>query len=396
MSVPMEIRVSGVLLALLLAVPNTLGAQSLLGTRGLGLPLEAVDARSRALGSEGVGLLGGSLNPTDLASATGLLIPTVNFTLQPHWGHGSLDGESIRSQGTRFPLLGIAYPVASLRGMVTLTFGSFMDQRWEMEEKGTVELEGVTTPVTNTFTSDGGIAELRLGWAQRVGTSLSVSVSAGLHTGSVTRTYLRSFDSLVVSSPEILPFTDGGKWTFSGPTASIGAVWDPVQFLRLGGSLTWSGDMDAEPSRETQGEAATYALPTVFRLGASGILTPRLSLTLGMSYADWKGNEGGLDPETVAGGVWSFGGGLELLASGLGGRTLPLRLGMRRSRLPFLFDGARPSESVFSGGLGLNLTQADQFVLAGVDLAVERGTREAGPLKEDFWRGSVTFRVSGW
>jgi hypothetical protein len=396
MSVPMEVRVSSVLLALFLTAPNALEAQSLLGTRGLGLPLEAVDARSRALGSEGVGLLGGNLNPTDLASAAGLLIPTVNFTLQPHWGRGSLDGESIRSQGTRFPLLGIAYPVADLGGMVTLTFGSYMDQRWEMEEKGTVELESVTTPVTNIFTSDGGIAELRLGWAQRVGNSLSLSVSAGLHTGSVTRTYLRSFDSLAVSSPEIIPFTDGGKWTFSGPTGSIGAVWDPVQFLRLGGSLSWSGDMDAEPSKETQGEAAKYSLPTVFRVGASGILTPTLSLTLGMSYADWKANEGGLDSETAAGGVWSFGGGLELLTTGLGGRTLPLRLGMRRSDLPFLFDGAKPRESIFSGGLGLNLTQADQFILAGVDLAVERGTRKAGALKEDFWRASVTFKVSGW
>ncbi len=384
----------GIGMALLL--PGAATGQSLLGTRGLGLPLEALDARSRALGSEGVGLLGGNLNPTELASATALLIPTVNFTLQPHWQSGTLDGESMSSQGMRFPLLGIAYPVESLNGMVTLTFGSFMDQRWEIQESGTEELAGVPTPVTNTFRSDGGIAALRLGWAQRFGSTLSVAVSGGLHTGSVTRTYIRTFDSLAVPSSELIPFTDGGKWRYSGPTAALGAVWDPVQFLRLGGSVTWSGDLEADPSSDTSGEGASYAIPTVFRLGASGVLTTRLSLTVGMSYADWTSTEDGLNPETVGGGVLSYGGGVEWAASGFGDRTLPIRLGIRRADLPFLFSGEQPAETVYSGGFGLNLTQAEQFVLAGIDFAIERGSRTAGILDETFWRASMTFRVSGW
>jgi hypothetical protein len=384
------------LVAVACCAPGSLSGQSLLSTRGLGLPLEALNARSRALGSEGVGLLGGNLNPSDLSSATGLLIPTVNFTVQPHWGSGTLDGESVKSQGTRFPLLGLAYPVSDLNAMVTLTFGAFMDQRWEVEEKGTVVLEGVSTPVTNTFRADGGISALRLGWAQRLGRFFSLSASAGLHMGSVTLTYRRTFDSLSVTSPQVVPFSDGGKWRYEGPTATVGASWDVPNLLRLGGSLTWSGELRARPSEDTSGKGVSYDIPTTVRLGASGILTPRLSVNLGMSYADWAPNEGGLGPETAAGGVWSFGGGLELEASGLGGRTLPLRVGMRRTDLPFLFEGVKPVEQIFSGGLGLNLTQAERFVLAGVDLAVERGSREAGALKEDFWRGTVTFRVSGW
>jgi hypothetical protein len=280
--------------------------------------------------------------------------------------------------------------------MVTLTFGSYMDQRWEVEESGTAVLDGVPTPVTNTFRSEGGISALTLGWSQRLNRSVAVSLSAGLHTGSVTRTYQRSFDSLAVTTPDFVPFSDGGKWRYKGPTASVGAVWDPAEFLRLGGSATWSGDLDAEPTKETKGQAASYALPTVFRLGASGVLTPGVSLSLGMSYADWTTDQGGLAPGTVVGGVWSFGGGIEWQASGLGNRTLPVRLGLRRSDLPFSFDGKAPTEMVYSGGLGLNLTQADEFVLAGVDLSVERGKREAGSLSEDFWRGTMTFRVSGW
>jgi len=385
-----------VLMGAALLGSGPVAAQSLIGSRGLGLPIEAANARARALGGEGLGLLGGNLNPADLASSTGLLIPTMNFTLQPYWGTGVVEGESLTAQGTRFPLLGLAYPIIDLNGMVTLTFSSFMDQRWQAEEDGTVILSGVPTPVTNTFKSEGGIAALRLGWAQRLGRSLSLAVSAGVHTGSTTRTYTRTFDSLEVSTGEIIPFKDGGKWQYQGPTASLGASWDPVDVLRLAGSVTWSGKLDAKPTSLTKGQGATYEIPTVFRVGATGVLTPKLFLNLGMSYENWTASEGGLEPETVAGGIWSFGGGLELEASGLGGRTLPIRLGIRHSDLPFLFKAEKPTERVFSGGLGLNLTQADQFVLAGVDLAVERGSREAGTFKEDFWRGTITFRVSGW
>ena len=100
-------------LALLLA-PGMLAAQSILGTKGLGFSLEAMDARARALGSVGTGLFGGSLTPLDPASATGLLIPTANLTFQPYWEKGTLDGKSVDGQGMRFPLVGVAYPVPAL------------------------------------------------------------------------------------------------------------------------------------------------------------------------------------------------------------------------------------------------------------------------------------------
>jgi hypothetical protein len=64
--------------------------------------------------------------------------------------------------------------------------------------------------------------------------------------------------------------------------------------------------------------------------------------------------------------------------------------------LPFRFRDEDPVEKVFSGGIGLNITQVEQLVLAGVDLAVERGSRDAGTLSESFWRATLTFRVAGW
>jgi hypothetical protein len=271
-----------------------------------------------------------------------------------------------------------------------------MDQRWEVSVQDTEELAGETINVTNLYRSEGGISSLRLGWAQRVGRKLAIAVGAGYHTGSVTRTYVRAFDTASVGTSQVKAFSDGGKWKYGGPTGSVGVLWDPIELLRISGSVTWNGTLEAEPNDDTKGAPASYELPMEYRVGASGVLTPGLSLTLGFSYADWQPSSQGLEADALVGGVMSFGGGVEWQARGLGSRTLPIRLGYRRSDLPFRLGGEDPVETTYSGGLGLNLTQAEDFVLAGIDLALEKGKREAGSFSEDFWRGSITFRVSGW
>lgn len=65
----MSIRVVTLAVGLSLLGGVPLAAQSLFGSSGLGLPLEAVDARARALGNLGLGLSGGALLPGDPAAA---------------------------------------------------------------------------------------------------------------------------------------------------------------------------------------------------------------------------------------------------------------------------------------------------------------------------------------
>jgi hypothetical protein len=390
----MRIR-TGTALIILALFPQGLLGQSFLGTQGLGLPLEPLNARARALGSVGVGLMGASLMPTDPAAAAGLLIPTVNISLQPYWGSGSVGSESLEAQGTRFPMIGIAYPVSPLRGMITLTFGGLMDQRWEIQREETTDLGGVATPTTDFFKSEGGVSSLRLGWAQNIRDRFSLALAVGSHMGSVTRTFNRSFDPEVVAT-EVVDFTDGGKWTFSGLTTTLGVGANLGRLLHLGGSLIFSSELKAKPSPGTKGGTAAYDLPMELRFGATGVLTPRLSVHVGAAYADWQPSDNGLQASTVVGPVWSFGGGVEWVGPGLGSGSIPVRLGYRKVELPFRFRDEDPVEKVFSGGIGLNITQVEQLVLAGVDLAVERGSRDAGTLSESFWRATLTFRVAGW
>ena len=369
-------------------------AQSLFGSRGLGLPLDPLDARARALGSTGMGLWGPSLNPVDLASAARIFLPSAQLTFQPQWVDGELDGSSSSTRGTRFPQLGLAYPVPAANGTAFMHIGSFLDQRWEVVQSSTELIGGDEVPVEDRFRSRGGVSTFQLGWAQRIGDDLSLGFGVGSRIGSVSRTFTRRLD--VEGDIQVVPYETGTEWQYSGLTGAVSFQWDPFEAVRFGGGVTFSQDLEAKPGDGSDSEKETFAIPTEYRLGASGILTPRLAITAGFSFADWKGSEGGLDSEDVAGSVVNVGGGIEWAGPTLGPRNFPIRMGWRRGDLPFTYNGETPTENVFTGGIGLNLMPQGRGMIGAIDLGFERGSREAGLLTETFWRGTVTVKVGSF
>lgn len=388
------VLILGMLLGVGATTPASLQGQSLLGADGLGLPVEALDARTRGIGSLGVGLFGSSLLPVDPSVSRDLQVPMVTMTYQPSWttySFGEVEGEVSTS---RFPLLGVAYPVRGTGGMVTLTFGSFLDLRWAAEQERTLDLGDDEVRVLDQFDSDGGISALRLGWAHDLHERLDVAVSAGTYLGDVRRSLTRSFAAADLDAA-VEPFRVQGRWRFSGPTVTVGATWDAADLLRIGGGATWSGALHADAVDEPDERDRDIDLPTELRLGASGALSPNLSLNVGVSHADWSATSGDLSAGSTVGTVWSYGGGVEWAGPTLIGRTFPLRVGYRRSDLPFRFGGADPTESLFSLGLGLNLLQAQDLPLAAIDLAYEFGDRDAGEFSESFGRATLTVRVAG-
>lgn len=369
-------------------LPVRAEGQSLLSSSGLGLPMNAVDARSRALGGPGMGLFGSAILPTDPASAADLGVPEVTFSLQNSWVDLQGPAEPDAS-GPRFPVLGVAYPVQDM-GVFTLTFGGVFDQRWDVQSQGQVELQDEVVGVTDRFVSDGGVSAVRFGFARRLTPAVALGVTAGRYAGDVRRTFVRTFDSLLVGST-IPRFVRGGLWSYRGTAATVGAQVDLGASLRVSGSLNWSGDLEAEPSPDTEGPAETFSVPVEYRVGASAALTPALSFTAGMQYADWAGTGAEeLDGRAVLG----LGGGIEMDELTLLGRPMPVRLGYRRTDLPFAFDGEKPTESVWSAGFGLGLAQGEAS-RAGVDVSVEAGDRSAGSLSESFWRATVSLRIAG-
>jgi hypothetical protein len=389
------IRSRATALAALFAVlaPAAASAQSLLSAGGLGTPIDPLDARARALGGVSIGLTGGQLLPTDPVAAADLAVPSVTITFANAWVDVEEGDVTSTASGGRFPALGVSYPVKSW-GTATLTYGSVLDQRWETTREQRLPLGGGLARVTDRFLSDGGIAALRLGFASRIAPSLAVGGSIGRYTGELTRNLTRTFDSVDVSL-DVSQTQAGGFWNYSGVTATVGATVDVAQVLRVAANLTWSGDVDADPSEDTSGSGATFDFPLELRVGVSGALTPALVANVGVMHADWS-SAGEPLRESSGRSALTVGGGLEWTGATLAGRRSPVRLGYRRSTLPFTLGTDEAVETAFTAGVGIDFVQSGNTTIAGMGIALERGSREAGTLSERFLRASLTLRVAGF
>jgi len=326
----------------------------------------------------------------------GSALPTVIITAQPSWVDlQSTDAAAVSTfRGTRFPSLGIAYPTASV-GVVTLSFESVFDQRYEVRRDVTVDLVNGPVDATDHFTSNGGVSQVRLGVARRVGGRATVGLSLGRYTGSVIRRLQRDFVVPAGQEP-VESYQAGGLWTYSGTSLTGGASASIGSFAHVAGSFTWSSALDASPSSDTEGAGQAFDLPLQLRVGGTAILAPGLSLSAGLTRADWSGIDGQLTEGRSVGTTTSWGVGLELSRASILGRQAPLRFGYRKSDLPFVLSQGAPTESAWAGGLGLHLSRAGDFVRAALDLALEKGTREDAVLSEAFWRGTISVRVSGF
>lgn len=391
-------RLTGaLLLALALALgPTPAAGQSVLATWGLGVTLDPLDGRGRGLGSVGPGLFGTGVIPGDPGASLDLIVPTVAVSMQSSWLQVDQDAGSATLSGSRFPAMGIAYPVRDW-GVLTVTYGGVLDQRWTFVRQNLLDLGagGAGISVTDQFVSDGGVAAARVGLARRVTPNLGVALAVGRFTGSVIRTFTRSFNPLD-AGVVVAPFKSGGRWGYSGVTATAGLVFDVSDIVRAGGTLTWSGSLNAELTDGSEDRARKYDMPLEFRGGISGALGAGLSAVLSASYADWSGAWSSLGGEATAGPALSLGAGLEWTSPWFFGRPLPLRFGWRRAKLPFRLDTEDPVESTLVGGFGLQLAGAGNIPLAQIDLGVEHGTRSAGSVSEDFWRSTVSLRLAGF
>lgn len=367
-------------------------AQSVFNAAGLGVPSEALDGRSRAMGSMGIGLPGGAFMPTDPAALGRLSVATGVIANQPSWVDYTADGGPSGSfQGNRFPLMGLAYPVFD--GMMSFQVGSFLDQHYTDSRTGTVDLSTETVATNDEFIQDGSVSNLNFGYARRLGTDASVGVTVGRYAGSIVRTLTRTFGEEIVA--DVNSYVESGRWAYSGYHLTTGVSATLTDRYHVAASVQIPSDLDAEAQDDTDGSDRTFSLPVQYRAGVSATFGPVL---FGASavLADWSDTQDDLTGSVQAGSANGFGLGVEFSRARLWGRDAPLRFGFRRSTLPFAFDADEVTERIFSGGVGLALNRTNDITLAAVDLALERGRRWAGGISENFWRGTLSFQAAGF
>jgi len=378
------------------AVAAPAGAQSLFNAAGIGLPMEALDGRARALGSVGVGLPGtAGFLPADPAASARLLVPGGMIVAQPSWVELSRSGggSSRNFRGSRFPLLAAGYPFAG--GMASLHATSVLDQQFRGERRVTVDLLGAPVEAVDAFEQDGSVATLAVGYARMITPTVAVGLSAGRYSGSVVRSLVRQFADSAAAGAAV-PYASSGTWSYHGYQLTVGASADVAGIFRIAASATASTELDAVATSQTEGADRSFAMPLQLRVGASGQLAPGLLLSASASMADWSSTADDLGAGIEAGSVLSFGGGLELASVRLFNRSSPLRVGFRRTDLPFSLEAGDANEQVFTGGFGFALNETNEVVLASLDFGLEKGRRLGGTYREDFWRATLSLKLLGF
>lgn len=383
---------------LLVALPTAVRAQSLFSTQGLGTPLEAYDARSRALGVNGVGLAGFSASMINPAEPAGAVRRGFSATYQPWGGNTQLDGAKSTVAGTRFPLLGVIYPTRHFTW--TLSYSGLLDQSWAVVDESTQIFPTDTVSIRDVERSTGGIGQLKLGAAYMLKPNFAIGAQFGLHTGSVERVVRREFPD-----SSLLQFETRSRWDFTGPLATVGMRWDPSAKARVGASATWSGTLKAKPK---DGSTTTYEYDMPLRLtaGASGFISNRLLAAVSANISNYGSGSftaPGTTAPTVGDRTVDLGGGLEWQEIRSGDRVFPLRAGFRMTKLPFHATGQpAPKEWTASAGMGFRLVEDDYGPIAVADIGFEKGKRTGfestvhpDGLKENFWRVSATLSLFG-
>lgn len=374
------------------AAPGAAGAQSLLGVRGLGVAGGTTDARTTALGNLGIGLAGTEISAADPTAGKDLGVPTISLTMQPVWGEFELEDERGEATATRFPLIGVVFPVLRARGAVTAAISGRLDQRWSAEVPRDVDLGAGGVQVSDRFEADGGISVVRAGWVQRIGGRWAAGVSVGTYLGRLSQTFERSLDTLTLGGGA-QRFVQGGEWRYGGTVLAVGASAAPHRLVHVAGAVEWSGTLTASPKEGTGGGPRAYSIPLRVSAGATGRLTPRLAFNASAAFQDWSA-AAGFAPGTTTTRKLSYGAGVEATLAQGERRSVPLRAGYRRLAQPFRFGDADPVETAWSLGLGLNLVETAGQRAGWIDVGVERGRRASAPLVEKYWRATVSLGIS--
>lgn len=339
--------------------------------RGLGIP--AFETSTAAIGAGGAfGLFDteSALNPAALARV-GALTASVHG-VQDYRTSINAAGEGT-GRSSRFSLLTLAGPVARGRYGLGLSIATYASRDFALASQDTVILRGVPVAYSDTFTSTGGITDIRGAGAIRLGqTRLGVAIH--VLPGSIRQEIRRTFEDTTYQEAR-----QAAQTSFLGWGASLGAEHEFSRRLAVSAMLRVDGSTTVLVDSVELGE---FPLPLTVAGAVRARPADRFVVGAQVSYRTW----GDANAQLQAVGAPGAG---NTLGASLGGefathmRTpahLPLRFGVRYNDLPFLLEaGAQPHEVAASIGTGVRFARQR----AGVDISAERVWRSDGTGRED-------------
>lgn len=382
---------------LLAGVPAALAGQAPFTGIGLGYPAPPVDARAAALGSTGVGLMGGTFtlrNPAELAahptSAISLNLAPERVDVQGPLGVND-SGRSRLSLVRAMSRIG--------EWAVGVGFGTELDQDFGVRFEDTLTTSVGRFPFEEVREHDGGVSSVDVSVARELG-ALLLGVGVQRLTGSLRQELTRRFQPDVDEGGTTLQglFAETrlsyGAWRVKG-----GAALRLGDRALIGGSLGFTGNMEADVDTlppldpRTAPASRTFDMPRSAEAGGSVLIAERLLFTAAGGWVGWSTVDGGFEGVRAEDIRWA-GGGLEFIGVRLIGIGVPLRAGARVTELPFFPEGKeQPVERSFGIGVGA-MFRPGAGAPAEMNASLEFGSRgdlaDVG-LEESFRRLTIGF-----
>jgi hypothetical protein len=348
-----------------------LAQSSQFGIRGLGFPGRELTARAMASGGA-FGLFDpeSSLNPAALGA-----IQTVTsiFTINESFRHEENPAGTASTRDTRFPLLMVVGPVRQSRAALGLSYSNYTSRDFTVATAHTIDLRGVPVGVVDSFSSRGGLSDLRLAGAYRLQSRWLVGAGFHVITGSNRLDSRRSFnDPNFLSSRQTAEVSYTGVGVSAGIIRQFGRRFAVAALARSDGHL--NVDRDSTP-------VGKIDLPYTFGLGLRWQPASKLDLAAHTLVRTWSGANSDLLQQGGTGSqnTLEVAAGLEFTPDPKRPFSKPLRLGARYAQLPFPFiAGDQGHEFSISAGSGFRFAQQR----AGIDLTAEYARRSEGAYSE--------------
>jgi hypothetical protein len=359
-------------LLLLAVMPGLVLAQSSqFGARGLGFPGQPLTARALASGGA-FGLFDpeSSLNPAALGIAKTL---TSVFTISEAFNHEENPAGTASTRSTRFPQVMVVGPVRQSRAALGVSYSNYTSRDFTVVTAHTIDLRGIPVGVTDSFSSRGGLSDLRLAGAY--GFQNRWLVGGGFHviTGSNRLDSRRAFaDPNFLSSRQTAEVSYTGLGVSVGVLRQFGSRFAVAALVRSDGHL--NVDRDSTPVSKVD-------LPYTFGFGMRWQPFAKLDLAAQTIFRTWSAANSDLLQQGGNGAqnTLEVSGGLEYTPDPKRPFRRPLRLGAHYARLPFpLITGEQGHEFGISAGSGLRFAQQR----GGVDLTLEHAWRSEGVYSE--------------
>ena len=353
------------LAAVSLLLPAGVRAQGALSTLGFGYPAGLLS--TRALGTGGAI---GEIDPLSVSNPAAISAfggSVLYFQADPEYRTLHVGAASEKATIARYPLVAAAIPL-SQDVMLGLSVSNLLDRSFETTSRGAQTVGDSVIATTNSFKSDGAIADLRLALAWTPRPWLRLGAAAHAITGDNRVRNTQVFDDSVRFARLVDTATVGytGHAYSAGFEFIAGRDWSVAGSYRRGGSLSLKrGDTTLSNAHVPDRVGGSIAY-----VGIRGS-----SIAIRTAKDSWSRLAGLGSPGLRITDRWDTSIGADMLGPRFGERAIQLRGGARWRTLPFGTSTTSVSEKSYAVGAGTLLSRGR----AALDVTGIRSTRDAGP-----------------